>query len=158
MNAKQVSSLIATVEEDHRLLSVQLGNLRRVAEWIANIDASQREQGLELLQRIDHFFHTELLPHLAQEERELFPIIREQVPGGAGQVAELEMDHGEVRQQLESFRSQLAVLRYVDDPAQLFRLATTCWALWNALQVHAEKESRLVRQYVLAQMKAQLGQ
>lgn len=143
----QLRRLIENAEEDHRLVDAQLKCLKEVTESLVNLQDEQCEQALEALHRVDHVFRTTVLPHFANEEEGLFRYLGDWLPDGQELIDDLEKEHVKLREQVESFGGQLAVLRYADQGASaplLFALTRTCWEIWHLFRTHADKENQAI--------------
>jgi iron-sulfur cluster repair protein YtfE (RIC family) len=160
MHYKELHQLLHSMEEEHRLSERQLTRLRNVSDSLLRAEGPDYEQGLKALAEIAHFFRKELCQHFADEEQELFPLLRDWSSRGSDVVRELEREHQLLREQIERLASQLALLQYMDDAArqpQLCGLARTCWEVADALSAHGEKENAAMRQWVLACMQSPRG-
>jgi iron-sulfur cluster repair protein YtfE (RIC family) len=157
MHYRELHQLLHSMEEEHRLNERQLMRLRNVSDSIFRAEGPDYEQGLKALEEISHFFRKELCQHFADEERELFPLLREWSSSGSELVRELEHEHQSLREQIDSLASQLALLQYATRQPLLFDLVRTCWEVADALSAHGEKENAAMRQWLLACMQSPRG-
>jgi hemerythrin-like domain-containing protein len=154
MNRIRVSDILATIREDHELVAEQLGILKTLEGSIADAEGRHLEKDLELLRDASRFFQTKLFPHFEQEEHGLFVLLRDRLPRGSTLTYELEAEHEQMRKLCERLREELSWLRHEKHRKQpvLSDLAQLCARIAGLLTRHAEREERLVAQYLSDQV------
>jgi len=153
MNRIRVSDILATIREDHELVHEQLDILKALEGSIADADGGHLERALELLRGASQFFQTKLFRHFEEEERGLFLLLRDHLPRGSTLIYELEAEHEQMRKLGEQLRQELSWLRHEKHRKQpvLADLAQLCARIAELLTQHANREERLVKQYLSTQ-------
>lgn len=145
MADSDLDQAIRLVDEDHDLLDGQGAALDAALEELREgFDADRAVETLEALRR---FFVTDLLPHLEEEERELFPLIERELPGGAHHVGRLRGEHQTLRDYIERFRSELTLAGFVNEEseeASLWKVVALGRQLRQRLQSHSRTEDRVL--------------
>lgn len=78
----------------HRRIEQRLGLMQGLAERLAHADPAVRAQGLALLQSVHAFLSTAGIHHTADEDEDLYPMLREtQDPESLRALDELEHEH-----------------------------------------------------------------
>lgn len=153
MNRISVSDSLATIREDHELVHEQLGILKALEGTITDAEGGHLERALDLLRGASQFFQTKLFPHFEEEEHGLFVLLRDHLPRGSTLIYELEAEHEQMRKLCEQLRQELSWLRHKKHrkPPVLADLARLCTRIAELLTQHAEREERLVEQYLRTQ-------
>jgi hemerythrin-like domain-containing protein len=156
MNRFRVSEIMATIREDHELVAEQLGILKALEGSIADAEGGRLERALELLRSASRFFQTKVFPHFEEEEHGLFLLFRDCLPRGSTLIYELEAEHEQMRKLCEQLHQELSWLRHEKHRKQpvLIDLAQLCTRIAELLTQHAEREERLVKQYLGTQSRA----
>ena len=149
MSAAELTAVLNTVEQDHRLV---LGKMQALKDAVSCLLEPGKIDARPILARLwetNEFFATQFQVHLEEEERTLFPFLERQPPEGPALVARLRRDHAEIRRLREEFGKCLAVALECEDapPKMVLRdVFTFGWELWDALGTHAHAETRAVHQ------------
>jgi hemerythrin-like domain-containing protein len=149
MNANAILAALNTVEQDHDLV---LNKVRALKEAVSGVLAApdlSSDKILERFRNIHRFFTTQFEDHLREEEHTLFPLLVQQLPGGAEVVARLRREHEEIRSKREDLGNCLHVAGELEDylPDMVMRdMLTYGWRLWEMLDNHAHAETKAVQQ------------
>jgi hemerythrin-like domain-containing protein len=149
MNAPELTAVLNTVEQDHRLVLERMQVLKDAVSCLLETGEVQIPQILGRLRDTNGFFSTQFESHLEEEERTLFPFLERRRPDGPALVARLRRDHAEIRRLREEFGNCLAVAHDVEDapPKMVLRdVLTYGWELWGMLDEHAHVETQAAHQ------------
>lgn len=147
MRRDEVGRSVAPVKEDPHLIVEQLRALEQAISLLREDDRDD-QRTVSVLDRLRHYFLTDLLAHLQEEERDFIPAVKS-LPGGEGKAARLWREHGELRQRIADFKSALTLTAYVgaeSRAALLWRLVTEARGILTRLKTHAAYEYDLVRE------------
>lgn len=149
MDAIRADEILKTIREDHELVAVELGILRKLEHCSVTDDKQHIEQYLELLEDASGFFQTKLLPHFDDEEEGMFQLFRERLPRGSTFIYELQAEHEQMRQLCEQLRTKLAKVRHAKyrKRSVLAHLQSLCSQITALLGQHAQREDHLLEQY-----------
>jgi hypothetical protein len=149
MSATELTAVLNTVEQDHRLVLGKMHALKDAVTCLLEPGAIDARPILARLQQSNEFFATQFEAHLEEEERTLFPFLERQPPEGPALVARLRRDHAEIRRLREEFGKCLAVAQEIEDgpPKMVLRdVFAYGWELLDVLDHHANAETRAVHQ------------
>jgi hemerythrin-like domain-containing protein len=149
MNATELTAVLNTVEQDHRLLLKKMQALKDAVSCLLEPGQAQLHRLLGRLRDSNDYFATQFEAHMDEEERALFPFLERQQPDGPALVARLRREHAEIRRLREEFGKCLAVALEVEDaPARMVLrdLLAFGWELWRLLDDHAHEEAQAVQQ------------
>ncbi|MFW6125414.1 MAG: hemerythrin domain-containing protein [Pirellulales bacterium] len=145
MTAGELRRLVQLIEQDHELLNRQTTSLGRALESLRR--GTDSAGAVNVLEDLRRYFVDQLLPHMQEEEQEFFPIVAQALRGGARQVGRLRAEHRALEEDIERFRSELTLSRFVAPPAEeavLGDLVAVGRQLWARLRDHARLENRLL--------------
>jgi hemerythrin-like domain-containing protein len=147
MTPDDVQKSIEPVKDDARLLAEEL---RTLDEMIAMLREHDQEEAdyVRVLDHLRHFFLTDLMQHMQQEEQVFFPAVQH-LPQGYWKVVRLRKEHEELRDAIEAFRSALTLEEYVGGQTReqmLWRLVNEGRAILGMLRAHAAFEIELTRE------------
>ncbi len=149
MSAAQITAVLNTVEQDHRLVLQKMEALKESVSCLMNPGPEGADVRCVLgrLRENSRFFASQFEAHVADEERILFPLLEGQKPEGPDLVASLGQEHAEIRRLREELSKCLEVALEVEDelPVMVVRdVFTYGWELWEALDNHAHVETQAV--------------
>jgi hemerythrin-like domain-containing protein len=151
--ADQWAAALDTVEQDHRLVLEKAQALKEAVIQMLDPAEGASRAVLGRLREMDDYFATQFESHMAEEEVTLFPILEAGRPAGPDTVARLRKEHAEIRRKREEFDGSLSVAEQLEDdvPRRVVRdLISYGWELWEALDNHAQAETRAVHQCIAA--------
>lgn len=147
LNREDTARATAPVKEDPHLIVEQMRALEQALGLLSG-DERGELQIVAVLQRLRHYFLTDLLTHLVEEEGTFIPAV-ESLPQGEAKAAQLRREHAELRQRIADFKSALTLAGYVGPQSRealLWRLVIEARALLGRLKTHAAYEYELVRE------------
>jgi hypothetical protein len=148
MSAAELTAVLNTVEQDHRLVLAKMHVLKDALSCLLEPGKIDPRPVLARLLESNEFIATRFQAHMEEEERTLLPLLERQ-PGGPALVARLRRDHAEIRRLREEFGKCLAVALQIEDepPKMVLRdVFAFGWELWDALDDHAHAETRAAHQ------------
>jgi iron-sulfur cluster repair protein YtfE (RIC family) len=149
MSANELTAVLNTVEQDHRLVLENMQALKAAVNCLLDPGAVNVRRILGRLRESYEYFSTQFEAHLEEEERTLFPFLARHRADGPALVARLRQDHAEIRRLREELGNCLAVAFEVEDapPKMVLRdVLAFGWELWELLDNHAHVETQLVHQ------------
>jgi iron-sulfur cluster repair protein YtfE (RIC family) len=147
MLTDEVEKAIEPIKDDAKLLSEELGTLDEMIAMLKEHDQEEADY-LKVLDHLRHFFLTDLMQHIQQEEEVFFPAV-EKLPKGYWKVVRLRKEHGELREAIEGFRTALTLETYVGPQAReqlLWGLVNEARSILAMLREHAAFEIELTRE------------
>lgn len=138
---------VAPVKEDPHLVTEQMRTLEQAVNLLRE-DEQDEQRVLPVLERLRHFFLTDLLAHMIEEEHAFLPAVAA-LPGGEGKEGRLRREHAELRLRIADFKSALTLAGYVgpeNRPLLLWRIVCEARAILGRLKTHAAYEYELVRE------------
>jgi heavy metal translocating P-type ATPase len=125
---------------EHQRLIPQLDRLRKVADALDNQSPGG---GLHSLRDVEQFLAEEILPHEANDEREIYPRMTEMLPGD-DPMATMSRAHREIFHLVDLFQRQVADLPAGGpEPADITDLRRTLYGLHAILRLHFDQEEEL---------------
>jgi heavy metal translocating P-type ATPase len=125
---------------EHERLIPQLDQLRQVADAL---DGQSSTDGLRSLHEVEAFLLSEILPHEANDETQIYPRMAEILPGD-DPMATMSRAHREIFHLVELFRRQVADLPATGlEPVDITDLRRTLYGLHAILRLHFEQEEEL---------------
>jgi hemerythrin-like domain-containing protein len=149
MSATELTAVLSTVEQDHRLVLEKMQALKDAVNGLLESGEVPLHRTLGRLRESNEYFATQFEAHLEAEERTLFPFLERQQSDGPALVARLRRDHAEIRRLRQEFDNCLAVALETEGaaPRMVLRdLLAFGWELWELLDDHAHVETRAVHQ------------
>jgi hemerythrin-like domain-containing protein len=149
VNTFEVREMLATIREDHDLVAEQLRILEELEHSVIDPESRHLDRALELLRGASRFFQAKLLPHLDEEEGEMFRLFRERLPRGSTLIYELEAEHEQMRKLCEQLREELVWVRHEKyrRPAVISHLRDLCVRITTLLTQHARQEESLLEHF-----------
>lgn len=147
MTPEEVQKSTEPIKDDARLLAGELHTLDEMLGMLKESGQTDAEY-LQVLDHLRHFFLTDLMRHMEQEEQVFFPAVQ-QLPQGYWKVVRLRKEHGELRDAIEGFRTALALETYVGPQTReqmLWRLVHEARGILGMLRAHAAFEIELTRE------------
>ena len=147
MTPDDVQNSIEPIKDDAKLLSEELGTLDEMVGMLKEHDQEEADY-VKVLAHLRHFFLTDLMLHMQQEEQVFFPAV-EKLPKGYWKVVRLRKEHGELRDAIEGFRTALTLESYLGPQSReqmLWRLVGEARSILAMLREHATFEIELTRE------------
>ena len=147
MTPDDVQKSTEPIKDDARLLADELHTLDEMVAMLREHDQQDGDY-LRVLEHLRHFFLTDLMQHMRQEEQVFFPAVQ-QLPQGYWKVVRLRKEHEELRDAIEAFRTALTLETYVGGATReqmLWRLVNEARAILAMLRGHAAFEIDLTRE------------
>jgi hemerythrin-like domain-containing protein len=147
MTPEELQAAVEPIKDDAKLLSEELGTLDEMIGMLKEHDQQDADY-LKVLDHLRHFFFTDLMQHIQQEEQDFFPAV-EKLPKGYWKVVRLRKEHGELREAIEGFRTALTLESYVGPNTReqiLWRLVGEARSILSMLREHATYEIELTRE------------
>jgi len=147
MTPDEVQKSIEPVKDDVKLLTEELETLDEMIAML-KVDGQNDADYLQVLDHLRHFFLTDLMQHMQQEEEVFFPAVQ-QLPKGYWKVVRLRKEHGELRDAIEAFRTAVTLETYVGPQTReqlLWRLVNEARSILAMLRAHATFEIELTRE------------
>lgn len=147
MNIDETQKAVEPIKDDAKLLAEELHTLDQMVGMLREEQQSETEF-LEVLDRLRHFFMTDLTQHMQQEEEVFFPAV-EKLPHGYWKLVRLRKEHEELRNAIEGFRTALTLESYLGGQARaqgLWRLVNEARGILTLLRSHATFEIELTRE------------
>jgi hemerythrin-like domain-containing protein len=157
MSAEEFLAALNTVEQDHQLVLDKVRALKEAANSLLVPADPAPRQALDRLRELNDYFSTQLACHMDEEEITLFPLMERHAAEGLARVAGLRREHAEIRRKLEEFSNCLDVAGQLSEglPRPVRRdLLVYSWDLWEALDVHAYRETEAIRECILQALPA----
>lgn len=135
------------IKDDARLLAEELHTLDEMVAMLEGHDEADADY-LKVLDHLRHFFLTDLMQHMQQEEQDFFPAVQ-QLPQGYWKHVRLRKEHGELRDAIEGFRTALTLESYLGPQTReqmMWRLMNEARAILAMLRAHATFEIELTRE------------
>lgn len=135
------------IKDDALLLGGEVAAINETLDLIRE-DQIDDAQLLPVLQELKHFFLTDLMLHMKDEEAHFFPVVG-QLPNGHWKIVRLQKEHNELRQAIDEFKTALRLDEVVGAPARqalLWNLVTSARAILSLLRSHADFEIDLTRE------------
>jgi iron-sulfur cluster repair protein YtfE (RIC family) len=147
MTPEDVRKSTEPIKDDARLLAEELKTLNEMIAMLQTEDQSDADY-LDVLDHLRHFFLTDLMQHMQDEEQVFFPAVQ-QLPKGYWKVVRLRKEHGELRDAVEGFRTALTLETYAGATTRqpmLWRLVNEARSILAMLREHAAFEIELTRE------------
>lgn len=147
MTPEDVQKSTEPIKDDAKLLAGELHTLDEMVNMLKEDDRNEADY-VRVLDHLRHFFLTDLVRHMEQEEQVFFPAVQV-LPQGYWKVVRLRKEHGELRDAVEGFRTALTLESYVGDQSKqqmLWRLVNEARAILSMLRAHATFEIELTRE------------
>ena len=135
------------IKDDAKLLVDELRTLEQMVDLLKESQKDDAEYQ-RVLEHLRHFFLTDLMQHMQQEEQVFFPAV-EQLPQGYWKAVRLRKEHGELRDAIEGFRTAVALESYVGAQTReqmLWNLVNEARSILAMLRSHAGFEIELMRE------------
>ena len=147
MSAAEVTAVLNTVEQDHRLVLQKMQALKEAVGCLTDPGPGDDDVRCVLgrLRQSNRFFASQFEAHLEEEERTLFPFLEREKPEGPALVAGLRDEHAEIRRLRDELGNCLEIALEVEDAPPLMVLRDVLafgWELWEALDSHAHVETQ----------------
>lgn len=143
----ETAQAVEPIKDDAKILVDELQTLEALLALTR--DRSAKDTDFEpLLGRLRHFFLTDLLEHMAEEDRVFLPAV-ERLPNGYWKALRLRKEHEELRQFITGFRSTLSLEEHVGPETKrqlLWRLVQETEPILSRLRDHARYEIELTRE------------
>jgi len=147
MTPDDIQRSIEPIKEDVQLLSEELQTLDEMVAMLKTVGENDADY-LRVLDHLRHFFLTDLIRHMEQEEQVFFPAV-EKLPKGYWKVVRLRKEHSELRDAIEAFRTAVTLETYVGPQTRdqlLWRLVNEARSILAMLREHAAFEIELTRE------------
>lgn len=110
---KRLSSrpVFQALEKDHRRSIRELNQFYEVLRNLRYEGKLHRGRNLELARRLTEHFRTELLEHMSQEEKVLFPFLNTYIPRLEPVVFHLSAEHADLRKTFKELQTAFARVR-----------------------------------------------
>jgi len=148
MTPEDLQKSIEPIKDDAKLLAEELHTLDEMVAMLKQHNPKEESEYLHVLDHLRHFFLTDLMQHMLQEEQVFFPAVQ-QLPQGYWKVVRLRKEHGELRDAIEGFRTALTLESYLCPGTReqaLWRLVNEAGAILAMLRAHAAFEIELGRE------------
>ena len=147
MTPEEIQKSIEPVKDDARIMADELHTLDDMINMLRERETKESEYA-PVLDKLRHFFLTDLMQHMRDEEENFFPAVQK-LPSGYWKAVRLRKEHGELRDAIEGFRTALTLESYVGAPSKqqlLWRLLNEARAILAMLRSHAAFEIELTRE------------
>jgi heavy metal translocating P-type ATPase len=125
---------------EHQRLIPQLDRLRNVADAL---DSQSPAGSLHSLREVEEFLVEEILPHEANDEKEIYPRMTEILPGD-DPMATMSRGHREIFHLVDTFQRQVDDLPSGGpEPSDITDLRRTLYGLHAILRLHFDQEEEL---------------
>jgi hemerythrin-like domain-containing protein len=137
----------APIQDDARILHNEVQTLEEMLSLIRENEQDEADF-LPVLDHVRHFFLTDLMQHMHEEELVFFPAVQEKLPQGYWKMIRLRQEHQQLREAIEQFRTALVLENYVGPQTKqqhLWRLVNEARGILGLLKGHAAFEIELAR-------------
>lgn len=135
------------IKDDALLLGGEVSALNETLDLIRENQIDDA-QVLPVLNELRHFFLTDLMAHMKDEEINFFPRVT-LLPHGYWKVVRLRKEHDELRRAIDEFKTALRLDEVVGSIARqalLWNLVASARAILSLLRAHANFEIELIRE------------
>jgi heavy metal translocating P-type ATPase len=132
--------LSQSLRSEHDRLIPRLDSIRATAD---SLDSVTPEQAVAALKETQAFLTEEILPHEANDEEEIYPLMTEILPGD-DPLATMSRTHREIFHLVDVLQRQMSDLQPSGpDPADIRDLRRTLYGLHAILRLHFDQEEEL---------------
>lgn len=142
----------APIQDDARILHNEVQTLEEMLSLIRDNEQDEADF-LPVLDHVRHFFLTDLMQHMHEEEQEFFPAVQERLPQGYWKMIRLRQEHQQLREAIEQFRTALVLENFLGPQTKqqhLWRLVNEARGILGLLKGHAAFEIELARDLQMA--------
>lgn len=137
----------APIQDDARILHSEVQTLEEMLSLIRENEQDEADF-LPVLDRVRHFFLTDLMQHMHEEEQVFFPAVQERLPQGYWKMIRLRQEHQQLREAIEQFRTAVVLESFLGPQTKqqhLWRLVNEAREILGLLKGHAAFEIELAR-------------
>lgn len=137
----------APIQDDARILHNEVQTLEEMLSLIRENEQDDADF-LPVLDHVRHFFLTDLMQHMQEEEQVFFPAVQERLPQGYWKMIRLRQEHQQLREAIEQFRTALVLENFLGPQTKqqhLWRLVNEARGILCLLKSHAAFEIELAR-------------